>query len=58
MSEESQRPKFLPSHVCTECLHNLPNDDNANWVPVISCPAGFPPEIVSDPNIVHLSCLY
>ena len=37
----SQRPEFIPSRFCTSCL---PND---NWVPVVNCPAGFPPEIVS-----------
>jgi hypothetical protein len=46
MSEDLQRPKFSPRHISTECLRNA-DDGLTNWLPVVNCSAGFPPDIVS-----------
>ena len=39
-----QRPKFDPVQCVGQEL--MSEDKNLSWVPMISCVAGFPPEIV------------
>ena len=57
MSNTAARPRFSPLQCIAEDSRDklVLESGESDWMPIIQCPADFPPEVVRSPNLIMLT---